>query len=139
MSENIDLYNKMLTLGQMFENFDNAIDETENIDKVIETGSVFHNPNSITGDMIEAFMMDKVEHINAVNNLAEEKEQKILQEKNERRGTFAEKLRGDREASSLTKENAELKQEIGTIRDEMSEIKEMMKQMLASKQTNGMF
>lgn len=88
-----DIFKKCATLGGMYDNFDEAIDETkpEEMDAVIKASSGLKDMSEITPEMVEKFMLGKIDHINAVHDRAEEIERKKLEERVERYGTYGKK------------------------------------------------
>ena len=93
MRNHNDMFKNCVTLGGMYDNFDEAIDETkpEEMDAVIKASSGLKDMSEITPEMVEKFMLGKIDHINAVHDRAEEIERKKLEERVERYGTYGKK------------------------------------------------
>lgn len=124
MAEKSDMFDDVKTLSGMFGNFDNAKDVTEDMEAVMSQGSCFDHMSDVSPEMIESFMRGKVDHINEVHRRTEEIEHKKKDEYNAKYGSMISQMTGRNETSEQALD------EIGQLKQELGEIKDLMKKMI---------
>lgn len=103
MQNYYDVFNDCTTLGGMYDNFDSAVDVTkpEEMETINKIGSGFKDMSEITPEMIERFMLGKIDRINAVHDRAEELEKIKVEERGERYGNYAKRYADEQKRANF--------------------------------------